>query len=161
MFCVHIRIGLSFGDGRMRPSPSARVQSLCAYTDMHRGHRWGCHRQFKMDGLCEKAERLYTQTPENGRTPNWGIGHLVTAYTRKHKQGQADTSWRHVRRCHQTSLSPSTVVLSEKKRLWRFFDCLFNCQSESLIAISDLNSLLHVPPSGCHTLTTDRLTART
>lgn len=99
---MHIRIGLSFSEGRIRPSPSARVQSLCAYTDMHRGHRWGCHRQFKMDGLCEKTERLYTQTPEDRKTPNWGIGHLVTAYTRKHKQGQADTSWRHVRRCRQT-----------------------------------------------------------
>ena len=61
---------MSLNEGRVRPSSSARVQSLCAYTDMHRGHRWGCHRHFKMDGLFEKTLRLFAYTGNNTQTQN-------------------------------------------------------------------------------------------
>jgi len=47
--------------GLGQPSPSARVQSLCAYTDMHRGHWWGATVISKWM-VCSKRRSVFSHT---------------------------------------------------------------------------------------------------
>ena len=91
--------------------------------------------------------------------PNLGIGQY---FFHLHRPGQADTSWRHVRSRRQTRL---LVCLRQQLCTSRNngicfvpTECsLFNANRHS---DSRFKQSFTCSPSGCHTLTPDRLTAR-
>ena len=79
-----------------------------------------------------------------------------------HRPGQADTSWRHVRSRRQTRL---LVCLRQRLCTSRNNGICFvptECSFFSANRHSDsrFKQSFTCPPSGCHTLTPDRLTAR-
>ena len=140
---------MSLNEGRVRPSSSARVQSLCADTDMHRGHRWGYAVNSKWMA-CSKRRSVFSHTQT--------VVH--SGDVKKFLHTQARTGRHIVEACPQpqpnsfTRLSRLTAVYVSEYRLRRFSDkVLINSNRHGDSSSNSFSS----PPLVCHKPTPGRI----